>query len=37
VELNRNSEAVPYYKYYLELYPNSPLKERVDSFLSKHQ
>lgn len=37
VNLNRISEAIPYYEYYLELYPDSPLKERVDIFLSNHQ
>ncbi|TCS43019.1 polysaccharide deacetylase family protein [Reinekea marinisedimentorum] len=34
VELNRPDEAKPYYEYYLELYPESPVKERIDQFLS---
>ncbi|MDN3649294.1 polysaccharide deacetylase family protein [Reinekea marina] len=34
VALNQLSEAVPYYQYYLEVYPDSPLKDRVDEFLN---
>ena len=37
VNLNRFSDAIPYYEYYLELYPDSPLKERVDTFLNNHE
>ncbi len=37
VELNRVQQAVPYYQYYLEIYPDSPLKDRVNDFLKKHQ
>lgn len=29
VELERKAEAIPYYEYYLKLYPDSPVKERV--------
>lgn len=36
VKLNRKEEAISYFKYYLTLYPNSPLKERVDQFLSEN-
>jgi len=32
-ELGRRDDAVSYYKYYLELYPDSPVKDRVDKFL----
>lgn len=35
--LDRVSEAIPYYEYYLELYPDSPIKERIDIFLSNHK
>ena len=33
VALKKLQEAVPYYRYYLELYPESPVKERVEEFL----
>lgn len=33
VKLKRDKEAIPYYKYYLELKPNSSLKGRVNDFL----
>jgi peptidoglycan/xylan/chitin deacetylase (PgdA/CDA1 family) len=36
VKLKREKEAIPYYQYYLELKPNSGLKERVDVFLDKN-
>ncbi|MBU2862988.1 polysaccharide deacetylase family protein [Reinekea forsetii] len=36
VALNQHSEAVPYYEYYLEVYPDSPLKDRVNEFLNKY-
>lgn len=36
VELERISDAVPYYKYYLERYPDSPVKPRIDAFLQAH-
>ncbi|MEJ2065726.1 MAG: polysaccharide deacetylase family protein [Reinekea sp.] len=36
VELQREEEAVPYYQFYLELYPDSPLKGRVTQFLKTH-
>jgi len=29
VKLDRKPEAVPYYEYYLKLYPDSPVKDRV--------
>lgn len=34
VELNRHSEAEPYYEYYLELYPDSPVRDRVEEALN---
>ncbi len=34
VELGRTKEAVPYYQYYLELYPDTPLLERIETFLA---
>lgn len=33
VALDKEKEAVPYYEYYLELKPNSSLKDRVATFL----
>lgn len=36
VKLNREKDAIPYYQYYLELKPESVLKERVNAFLDKH-
>jgi|GEM_PF-3575950 len=36
VALNREKDAVAYYKYYLELKPNSSVRERVDAFLANH-
>lgn len=36
VKLQREKEAVPYYRYYLELNPNSRLKERVNAFLDEN-
>jgi peptidoglycan/xylan/chitin deacetylase (PgdA/CDA1 family)/tetratricopeptide (TPR) repeat protein len=36
-ELKRSSEAVPYYQYYLSLYVDSPVKERVDKYLKAYQ
>jgi len=35
VKLEREKEAIPYYQYYLELKPNSSLKERVSDFLTR--
>jgi len=37
VELNRLQQAVPYYQYYLEIYPDSLLKDRANDFLTKQQ
>ncbi len=36
VELQRPKDATPYYQYYLKVYPNSPLKSRIDEFLQEH-
>lgn len=37
VELERNEEAIPYYQHYLQVYPDSPLKERVQMFLASQE
>ncbi len=36
VELQRPKDAIPYYQYYLKVYPSSPLKSRIDEFLQEH-
>ncbi len=37
VELGRTSEAIPYYQYYLETYPGTPLRDRILEFMTEHQ
>ena len=33
VGLGRSKEAIPYYQYYIELYPDTPFKTRIERFL----
>lgn len=37
VELDRKKDAVAYYDFYLDRYPDSPVKERINQFLNEYR